>query len=218
MPKLFQFDYSPFAVKVHCALDLIGRACQIVEVPYGDRHELLAVTGGSLAIPVFVEEDGRVIQDSRRICAHLVAGPRGDRLVPPRLAGPIWAYADFCDGALEDVLFRLAAPGIRRRFATLADRALYTLIKERRYGAGCLEAWERDQAELLARGRELLVPTSTTLGLQPFLFGDVPTLADAALYGQLTMVAHAGQALQAFGPGIRDWSQRFEAHRLRAIA
>src|SRR3974390_2370587 len=108
MPKLYQFDYSPYAVKVRCALDLIGRRCQVVEVPYGDRHELLAVTGGALAIPVFVEDDGQVIQDSRRICAHLVAGPRGDLLVPPRMAGPIWAYADFCDGALEDVLFRLA--------------------------------------------------------------------------------------------------------------
>src|SRR5450755_853676 len=121
MAKIFRFDYSPYAYKVQCALDLLGRSYQIVEVPYNDRSDLLAVTGGSLSIPVFVDDDGKIIEDSRRICAHLAAGPGGELLVPPRLAGPIWAYADFCDGALEDVLFRLAAPGIRRRFATLSD-------------------------------------------------------------------------------------------------
>jgi glutathione S-transferase len=218
MAKLFQFDYSPYAIKVRGALELIGRSCQIVEVPYGDRRELLAVTGGSLAIPVFVEDGGQVIQDSRRICAHLAAGPRGELLVPPRLAGPVWAYADFCDGTLEDVLFRLAAPSIRRRFATLADRALYTLIKERRYGAGCLDAWDRDQPDLLARGRELMAPTLTTLGLQSFIVGDTPTLADLALLGQLTMVEVGGQPLAVFGGAIQAWKQRLAAHRSRAVA
>ena len=77
MAKLFRFDYSPFAIKVECALGLVGRKVQIVDVPYGDRTELLSVTGGSLSIPVFVEDDGTVIKDSRRICEHLAAGPGG---------------------------------------------------------------------------------------------------------------------------------------------
>jgi glutathione S-transferase len=216
MAKIFRFDYSPYAYKVQCALDLLGRRYDIVEVPYSDRGELLAVTGGSLSIPVFVDDDGKVIQDSRRICAHLAAGPGGELLVPPRLAGPIWAYADFCDGALEDVLFRLAAPGIRRRFATLADRALYTLIKERRYGAGCLDDWEREQDSLLVRGLEILTPTLTTLGLQPFLFGEAPTLADAALYGQCVMVEAGGPGLAALGSSLTAWKKRLGTHRSRA--
>jgi glutathione S-transferase len=216
MAKIYRFDYSPYAHKVQCALDLLGRSYQVVEVPYNDRTELLALTGGALAIPVFVDDDGKVVQDSRRICAHLAAGPGGELLVPPRLAGPVWAYADFCDGPLEDVLFRLASPGIRRRFATLADRALYTLIKERRYGAGCVDDWDRQRAELLRRGQELMVPTLTTLGLQPFLFGEDPTLADAALYGQFMMVEIGGQDLAAFGPTLTSWKKRLGSHRSRA--
>jgi len=216
MAKIFRFDYSPYPYKVQVALDLLGRKYETVEVPYGDRRELLAVTGGSLTIPVFVEDDGRVIQDSRLICEHLAAGPRGELLVPPRWAGPIWAYADFAEGALEDALFKHSAPGIRRRFATLADRALYTLIKERRYGAGCIEAWERDQPNLLALGQQLLVPTLSTLALQPFLFGEAPTLADAALYGIFMMVEISGTNLAVFGETVMGWKKRLAAYRSRA--
>src|SRR5271170_4587905 len=138
--KLYRFNYSNYCRKVEMALDLLGRNHELIEVAYGERSELLKVSG-ALSVPVLVEDDGTVIADSRRICAHLASGPGGERLVPPALAGLVWAYADFCDGALEDILFRLAAPGIRRRFTSAADRALFTLIKERRYGAGCLDAW-----------------------------------------------------------------------------
>jgi hypothetical protein len=46
---------------------------------------------------------------------------------------------------------------------------------------------------LIERARRLLAPTLATLASQPFLFGESPTLADAALYGQCAMLeaAHA---------------------------
>lgn len=208
--KLYRFSYSNYCRKVQTALDLLGRSYQLVEVPYGERNELLKVSG-ALAVPVLVEDDGTVIADSRRICARLADGPGGERLVPPALSGPVWAYADFCDGALEDTLFRLAAPGIRRRFTSVADRALFTLIKERRYGAGCLDAWERERPTLVERGREALAPTLATLERAPFVFGAEPTLADAALHGQLWMVGIAGHDPAELGKPLGEWMARLPA-------
>jgi glutathione S-transferase len=205
--KLYRFAYSNYCNKVQMALEILGRRCELVDVPYGDRAELLRVSGG-LVVPVLVEDDGKVIVDSRRICTHLADGKNGERLVPTALSGPVWAYADFCDGPLEDILFRLAAPGIRQRFTSIADRALFTLMKERRYGGGCLEAWEHDQPTLVDRAREALAPTLTTLERLPFVFGTNPTLADAALYGQLAMVQIGGRDPADLGRPLGAWLAR----------
>jgi len=192
--KLFRFRYSPYARKVQMVLDLLGATYTLVEVPYLDRDQLVRATGGYIHVPVLVDDAARAVCDSRAICEHLLDGHSA--LVPPPLDGPIWAYADFCDGPLEDVLFRIAAPAVRDRWESAGERALYVLIKERKFGAGCVEAWERDRDSLVARARRLMAPTVRTLRAQPFLFGDRPTLADAALNGDCAMIVEAnGMAL-----------------------
>lgn len=205
MLKLYRFEYSCYARKAQCVLDLMGAAYQAVDVSFGDRTELAELTGGYIQVPVLVTEDGRVIKDSRNICLALVARPEGVWLVPETLSGPVWAYADWCDGPLEDVMFRIATPQIRQGFPRVADRALFTFIKERKFGTGCVDQWERDHEALIDRAREMMQPTLKTLAKQPFLFGDKPTLADAALYGQFAMLKVADATL----PGKID--PRFEA-------
>lgn len=210
--RLFRLRYSPFALKVQKVLDLLGLPYETVDVPYGDRSELVAVTGGYIQVPVLVDDDGTVIVDSRAICAHLLHGERAARLVPPPWEGPIWAYADWCDGPLEDVCFRLATPAVRRQFPHPADRALYTFIKERKFGRGCVEEWERTASDLTARIRDMLVPTLRTLAQRPFIFGDRVTLADAALYGQCAMLRGADPAMPAaLAPELGAWMTRVEA-------
>lgn len=210
--KLFRFRYSPYARKVQMLLDLLRRPYELVEVPYGDRNELARLTGGYIYVPVLLEDDGAVVTESRRICERLLAGDAGRALVPSPLEGPIWAYADYCDGPLEDVLFRIASPMIRDAWAAPGDRALYTLIKERKFGAGCVELWLGEQSLLLARARHLLLPTLSTLEQQPFLFGSRATLADAALYGNLAMLREAGAPLLAtLSPALEPYMARVEA-------
>ena len=185
--KLFRFRTSPFARKVQMVLDLLGARYEVVEVPYSDRSELARMTGGYIYVPVLVD-GGKVLVESRDICEHLIEKGAGARLVPPPLEGPIWAYHDFADGPLEDVLFRIASPAVRDSWSSAGDRALYVLIKERKFGAGCVRAWEENQDALVERARRLLAPSLKTLAARPFLFGDEPTLADAALYGQCRML------------------------------
>src|SRR4051812_41867507 len=98
--KLFQFAYSPYAAKVRKCLELKHLAYEIVEVPYLDRRELMAVTGGSVHVPVLV--DGRtVVTDSPRITAWLDEH-HAPSLRPGALAGPAVVFEQWADQVLED--------------------------------------------------------------------------------------------------------------------
>jgi glutathione S-transferase len=207
--KLYRFRHSPYARKIEKLAQLLGLAPTVVDVPYCDRAELVAVTGGYLHVPVLVDDDGTVVVESRRIAERLLGRPGGAALVPSPWDGPIWAYCDWVDGPLEDVLFRLASPAVRDAWARPEERAMYTLIKERKFGAGCVDAWARGRAELIERGRALLAPTARTLAAQPFLFGARPTLADAALYGQFAMLeSDPTLSPDLFGATFPDWLGR----------
>ena len=193
--KLYRFRHSPFARKVQTVLDLLRLPYDVVDVAYGERNELAELTNGYVYVPVLVEDEGEVIVDSREICRRLLLRPHAGWLVPSPLEGPIWAYADFADGVLEDITFRIGSPETRQQWPTASDRALYTMNKERKFGAGCIEQWLRDRDLLIARAQRLLAPSLSTLSRQPFLFGDTPTLADAALHGQSLMLQEANPEL-----------------------
>ena len=212
--KLYRLRYSSFARKTQMLLELLGLKHEVVEVNYGERNELAALTDGYIYVPVLLEDDGTVTVDSRRISEKLLVGDAARQLVPAPLEGPIWAYADYCDNVLEDVLFRIASPAVRASWKTPWERALYNLTKERKFGAGCIDAWLKEQPALLERARQLLGPTLQTLEQQPFVFGARPTLADAALYGNLVMVSEADPGLlRSLSPGLVAYLQRVEAAR-----
>jgi glutathione S-transferase len=209
--KLFRFRYSPYARKVQMLLDLVGARYDLVEVPYSDRTELATLTSGYIYVPVLLDDDGTVIVESRDISERIVLRDRTGTLVPAGMDGPVWAYADFADGPLEDVLFRIASPAVRDAWPSAGDRALYVLVKERKFGAGCVDAWHRDREALMARARRLLAPTLRTLGARPFLFGERPSLADAALYGNAIMLEEADRSLLgALAPELVDYVRRVE--------
>jgi glutathione S-transferase len=214
--KLYRLRYSPFARKVQMLLDLLRAKYDLIEVPYTDRDELVRATGGYAFVPVLVDDRGQAHFDSRVICEHLLAGDAGARLVPPPWEGPVWAYADFSDSALEDPMFKIASPAVRDAWKAPWERALYVLVKERKYGPGCVEQWERERDALVGQARRLLAPTLRTLAARPFLFGDAPTLADAALYGHCIMLEEAdprllGRVAEELVPYVR----RVEASALR---
>jgi glutathione S-transferase len=211
--KLFRFRHSPFARKVQMVLDLLGTPHEVVDVPYVDRSEMARLTGGTIMVPVLVDDAGAVTIESRDICEKLIARtPGGARLTPAPLEGPIWAYADFIDGPVEDLLFRVASPFVRDQWKTDWERGLYVFSKERKFGAGCIDAWQRDREALLARARRLLAPSLSTLRQQSFLFGARPTLADAALYGVLAMLEAVNPELVSrCDPSLPAFARRVEA-------
>lgn len=210
--RLFRFPTSNMCLKVQCLLELAGASFELVDIPYADRSSLLALTGGYAAVPVLQLDDGRVVCDSRRICQTLIdEDPRFARFVPAPLEGPVWAYADWADNLLEDVAFRWVIGALCARRTNANDRALFIINKERRFGAGCIEQWERQSDELQTRLEALLAPTLKTLRSQPFVFGQAPTLADAALYGECAMIALDRARLSRLGTDLRAWMDRMGA-------
>jgi glutathione S-transferase len=207
--KLYRFRYSPYARKVQMLLELAGIAHEVVEVCYGEREDLARLTGGYIHVPVLVLDDGTVVTESRPICERIIERSDARHLVPATLDAVTWAFCDWIDGPIEDVLFRIASPEIRDRWETAWERALYVLVKERKFGAGCVDAWRTDRAKLVERARVILEPVRRTLAKQPFVLGDAVSLADAALYGQWAM-------LEAAGPDFVDQiSPVFSAHARR---
>jgi len=188
---LFWFPYSSYSIKVHTVLALREEPFRVEAVPYGNRSRLAQLTGGYIHVPVLLRPGGTALTESRTICAALTADARGAALVPEGYAAATWALADWADQVLEDVVFRLASPGLRDRFTDPWERALFVLVKERRWGAGSVDRWRQEEPSLVRRALDLLGPLARDLATRPFLLGDGPTLADAAVYGQLAMLRFA---------------------------
>ncbi|HSR96968.1 MAG TPA: glutathione S-transferase family protein [Kofleriaceae bacterium] len=212
--KLYRFRYSPYARKVQMVLELAAIPHEVVEVRYGEREELAQLTGGYIHVPVLGLDDGTAITESRRICEYVLALPEARHLVPPGLRAAIWGFHDFIDGPVEDVLFRIASPAVREKWPTAWERALYTLIKERKFGAGCVDAWAAGRGQLIERAKAVLEPARQTLAEQPFVFGDAITLADVALYGQWAMLeAESAELLREISPVFVAHARRVEQAR-----
>jgi glutathione S-transferase len=206
--KLYQFPYSPFAAKVRIGLKAKGLACELVDVPYLERQELVAISGGVM-VPVLVDGE-TVVKDSPAIMAYL------DQHYAPSLRESQLAVIieQWADGAVEDVAFRLACPGMEELVVSTnggrADvRAMFRLVKERRYGVGCIEAWKHDAVTYSAHLKSLLAPVVAVLERQPYLLGESLSLADAAVVGQLSMVeASVPGWLKANLPALLPWFVR----------
>ncbi|HTL35818.1 MAG TPA: glutathione S-transferase family protein [Kofleriaceae bacterium] len=185
--RLYQFAYSPYAAKVRLVLDLKGLAFDLVEVSYMDRTEVMRLTN-QVVVPVLTDGE-TALHDSPRITAHL------DEHYAPNLRPTAAAvvFEQWADSTFEDVAFRIASPMVEARITELNGgrvdaRGMYRYVKERKFGAGCIDQWARDTPALTARLRELAAPLARTIASQPFLLGAEPTLADAAVGGNLAML------------------------------
>jgi glutathione S-transferase len=213
--RLLQFAYSPFAAKVRKVLELKGLEFELVNVPYLDRRELVALTGGTLHIPV-LEDGARVLDESARITAYL------DETYEPSLReDPLSVVLEgWADNVLEDVAFRLGSPGVLDRFAGLEGGrqdapAFFRLVKERRWGPGCIDAWRASERALADRVVALLRPIGQSLAGRPFVLGKRASVADAAIYGQLFMVEIGLPGfVERELPALAGWYRRVAAERL----
>lgn len=206
--KLYEFRTSPFAAKVRMVLALKRLPYEAIEVPYLDRRELLERSGG-IMVPVLI--DGAVVVcDSPRITAHL-----DERYAPSLRPGGLLAAArvfeEWSDNLLEETVFRLTAPAVQRLItANNGGRpdvaAIYRFSKERKYGTGCLESWRADESLHALRIAAMLAPLAQTVAEQPYLLGAEPTLADAAVWGQLNIIEQAWPGRVAeLVPGLGTW-------------
>lgn len=212
MITLYRFPYSCYALKVQLLLQHLKLPYQVKDVPFGDRSELVAVTGGRVIVPAIKHEreDGteKVVVESRDICRYLL-GLTPNNLAPPNLQALIWAFNDWADTTLEDPLFKIVTPEIAARFENDTDRAMFIFVKERRYGSGCADTWAKQKPELLKQIQHLMTDTLLSIAHQGFVAAEQVTMADIALVGHLSMVEWAApEVIEAIDPLLPSYMER----------
>ena len=126
------------------------------------------------------------------------------------------------DQILEDTAFRISTPAAEKKIAEWNPGrpdavAMYRFIKERKFGAGCIEAWAAEKDALCDKLSSLLEPLGRTLAQQPFLLGEKPTLADAAVYGNFFMIEMVLPGrMKTIAPAMSEWYARVDAARAPA--
>lgn len=207
--RLLQFSYSPYAAKVRTCLKLKKLECELVNIPYTQRGELVKVSGG-IGVPV-LQDGATVVTDSSRIAAYLET-KGGPSLREHPLASVIEQWAD---NWFEETAFRLACPGLEDRMGAEQGeeaRLMFRLVKERKYGAGAVAAWRADQAKYSDETKALLQPIAEAVRATGFILGATPSIADAAVAGQLVMVEVALPGwVRAHVPALVPWFDALSA-------
>ena len=114
----------------------------------------------------------------------------------------VWRYIE---NDVESFTFKLNDAWYRE-FVTPSEQMQYQRFKERKFGRGCLDQWQRDQKQLSVGLTQLLVPFEQMLATKPFLLDGRPRFVDFDLWGMLANFLYSGHyKLPAIHPKIRQW-------------
>ncbi len=191
--RLYQFIGSPFCAKVRKILEFKGIDFEVVELDYLERKELV-LASGQMMVPALTLERGETIVDSARIADRLEEVCPEPTIMPPRWRGLHRTLASFIDNQLEDAIYPVALADELAHYSRQGpDRAaMWTLIRERKYGAGFVARTVAAEAANWKRALAALAPFEEQLEGRAFLTGRIG-LADFSLYGQLFYLAFTGE-------------------------
>lgn len=186
---VLQFQHSPYCLPITRALQALGVDLEVREVSNADRRAVLEATAGACyQVPVLLHDGRAVFETSgdsldvaRYVDHHFAAG----RLFPADLEGLQRILIPHIEDTIEGVTFRLVDPSYLREITDMAERGMIRRHKERKFGVGCVEQWDRDRAVLTERAAGLLEPFDLMLQSRPFLLGPAPVFTDFALFGIL---------------------------------
>ena len=187
--RLHRFSLSGHSHRAELMLSLLGLSAELVDVDLSKgEHKQPAFLAKNRFGQVPVLEDGRtIISDSNAIIVYLAE--RHDE------AGRYWP---------RDPARRAQ---VQRWLSVAAGQLATGPAAARR--ARVFNA-QLDHASAVRQSHELFSVLEKELGAGPFLVGEMPTLADVALY---TYTAHAPEGdvpLDSYG-AIRSWLSRVEA-------
>ena len=93
-----------------------------------------------------------------------------------------------------------------------SDRLRFLRHKERRFGRGCLDLWQKQQKAMVAELDERLLPFEQMLKTRPFLLDEMPRFVDFDLYGILTNFLFSGHyRLPGRHKRLQSWYQRVKS-------
>ena len=191
--RLYQFLGSPFCAKARKILEFKGVDFEVVEVDYLERKELV-LASGQMTVPALTLENGETIVDSAKIADRLEEMHPVPTIMPPGWSGLHRALATYIDNQLEESIYPVALADERAYYSRQGiDRgALWTFIRERKFGTGFVERTIANGEANWARLIQALAPFEQQLEGKAFLTGRIG-LADFCLYGQLYYMAFTGE-------------------------
>ena len=181
-PILYSFRRCPYAMRARLAIAASGQDCELREVVLRDKPAELLAASPKGTVPVLVDTDGRVIEESLDIMRWALARSDPQHWLAPQSGAPedMLALIERCDGDFKHHL----------------DRYKYA---NRYQGANAAE--HREQAAVFLRDLEPRLETSACL------FGGRPALADMAIAPFVRQFAIADTAwfAQQPWPRLRAW-------------
>lgn len=182
LPILYSFRRCPFAMRARFALLASGTACELREVLLREKPAALREASPKATVPVLVDVDGTVIDESLGIIQWALA-----RRDPQRWLAP-------SGGTLDDMLALVAL--CDGDFKQHLDRYKYP---NRYEGADALQ--HRTEAGAFLDGLEARLRGSR------YLFGDAPALADMAIAPFVRQFAQVDPAwfAAALWPALNAW-------------
>jgi len=184
---LHHYPRSPFAEKVRVAFGLKGlRWCSVEQPRMAPKPHLVPLTGGYRRIPV-LQIGADIYCDTRLILAELERRFPDPPLYPYETRGRADMIAGWADQALFATSLGLVFGLNGDRFPSElhADRAAFT--------AGKFDGWDSEKMRprvpsLRDQFRSHLMWIDCCLTEGPFILGEKPSLADAAVYHPLWYV------------------------------
>lgn len=215
---VYQFEHSPYCIPITQALQALGVSFSITNVSNADRREVLEVSQGRYyQVPLLVH-DGEVIHESapdtidiaRYVDRHFAKG----RLFPEKLEGLQKILIPHIEDDIEGITFRLVDPFYLKAINDPIERGLIRRHKERKFGVGCVDQWEAQRPELLAKTAALLEPFDLMLQQSAYLLGDEPVFADFALSGILGNLTYKGyNEIPPALTNLTEWYERLKGFR-----
>jgi len=187
--RLYQYAYSPFCIPIEMVLRHSAIPYEVVNLPTGNPTQVIQLTKGECYQVPVIEDlfNHEVVFDK---------SPSGDdvprfvenlaplmRLFPAEVDGVHRVFLHYIENECESWSFKVCDAYAENWIKTDLERGLHRRHKERKFGAGCLEAWARDVVNLIEGFHHAVQPFEQILADRPFLTGERPVYADYALCG-----------------------------------
>ncbi len=211
MIDLIQFPWSPFCIVQRRILEYARARFRTVDIPINDRSLIWRLTKGRYyQVPILKEGRNVLFEpaEETQVLAKYIDDKFQLGLFPHRLEGVQSILWRQIESEVEGFAFKLN--DVHWREVVLRKDWLgFQRHKERRFGRGCLDLWQKQQPDLLAGLAHVLVPFEQMLLAHPFLLEDQPRFVDFDLFGMLGNFLYSGHyELPAEHLRLRDWYQR----------
>ena len=221
MIELVQFPWSPYCIVQRRILEYSGVRFRLINIPNGDRSFVWRLTKERYyQVPIL--RDGRNVIFEMDEHSQVVAKYIDDKLqlglFPRDLEGVqsvIWRYIEEeIEGVgfkLNDIYWRETVP----RNQQLA----FLRFKERKFGRGCLQAWQAQQKRLLEDLAARLLPFEEMLAGKAFMLQERPRFIDFDLFGMLGNFLYSGHYdLPSAHTRLKDWYERMSSLKVPPTA